>query len=225
MGTRSQLSCILNTISLGAFYFEVAMILRESSYLNAILFCCESWYYLSKKQLEVFEYADAKFFQICFRSSDKTTREAYYLETGKLRIKHVIVKRRMMMLSKFLKEKRVESDLLRKTYFAQSLSPTKFNCFFTISQNREEYNITLTDDEIKVMSKSKFKKYIEDKIYQYSLNELFQGKKSKVQNINNNTFHVMINTLTLYWVICLELNGKNNLLQCNKKYFRISQIH
>ena len=141
MGIRSQLSCILNTISLGAFYFEVAMILRESSYLNAILFCCESWYYLSKKQLEVFEYADAKFLQICFRSSDKTTREAYYLETGKLRIKHVIVKRRMMMLFQILK--REESDLLRKTYFAQSLSPTKFDWFLTISQNREEYNIKL----------------------------------------------------------------------------------
>ena len=181
IGLRSQLSSILKTISLGVYYFEVAMILRESSYLNALLFDSESWCYLTKKQLETFESADCQYFQICFQSKSKTAREAYFLETGKLRLKHIFVKRRMMFLFNILK--RDPRDILRKTYVAQQLYPTNFDWFLTITKNREEYKILLSDDDISKMSKSQFKKYLENKVFQYSFDELFDCKKSKVYNI------------------------------------------
>ena len=141
---------MLKSISLGAYYFEVAMILRESSYLNSILFSSEAWYYLTNKQMETLEYADAKYFQICFQSGDKTVREAYYIETGKMRIKHVIVKRRFMFLHNILR--REDSDLLKKTYLIQKIQKTRYDWYLTISQNKEEYKILITDDEISSMS-------------------------------------------------------------------------
>ena len=181
IGLRSQLASILKSISLGVHFFEVAMILRDSSYLNALLCNSESWGYLTKKQLETFESADCQFFQICFQSSSKTIREAYYLETGKLRLKHIFVKRRMMFLFNILK--REPSDTLFKTYQAQKISPTRYDWFLTITQNKAEYKILLSDDEIRQMSKFQFKKYLETRIFQHSYEELFECKKSKLQNI------------------------------------------
>ena len=211
IGLRSQLSSILKSISLGAYYFEVAMILRESSYLNAILCSSESWYYLTNKQMEAFEFADAKYFQICFQSSDKTAREAYYLETGKMKVRHIIVKRRFMFLFNILK--REDGDLLKKTYLVQKIQKTRFDWYQTISQNKKEYGIIITDNEISSMSKSQFKNYIEDKILQKSLEELIYCKKAKLQNIQKS---VLIQRNKR---ICMQYYLQTNLLSLSEKQF------
>ena len=54
VGIISQVSSILSSVSLGMFYFDIAMVLRDSLFLNAILINRESWYFISKKNLRVF---------------------------------------------------------------------------------------------------------------------------------------------------------------------------
>ena len=47
-GIVSQIRSILERVSLGAHYFKIAMLLRESMLLNGILSSSESWYGLQK---------------------------------------------------------------------------------------------------------------------------------------------------------------------------------
>ena len=103
IGLRSQLKSLLSSISLGSFFFEISLIYRESMYLNSILINCEAWYYISKKNMELLEAADVLYFQTIFNSHTKTVRDSYYLETGKLKLRHMIALRRLMFLHNILK--------------------------------------------------------------------------------------------------------------------------
>ena len=49
IGIINQLSSILSSISLGCFYFETALILRQSMLVNSIMVNSESWNFLNKK--------------------------------------------------------------------------------------------------------------------------------------------------------------------------------
>ena len=62
--------------------------------------------------MEILEAADIAFFRIAFNSHSKTVRESYYLETGKLKIRHIIAKRRFLFHQNIVKKK--DSLLLKK---------------------------------------------------------------------------------------------------------------
>ena len=47
-GIITQISSLLSSISLGWYYFEIALVLRESMLINSILISCESWYVINK---------------------------------------------------------------------------------------------------------------------------------------------------------------------------------
>ena len=49
---------MLNMTSLGQYYFEIALILRESILVSKLLFNSEVWYNLSNKQIEKLEQID-----------------------------------------------------------------------------------------------------------------------------------------------------------------------
>lgn len=121
IGIISQVSSILTSISLGMFYIDIAMVLRDPLFLNAILINSESWYFISKKNMECLESADIQYMKKCLNSHPNTVREAYYLDTGKQKIRHIISKRRLMFLYHILKQP--HSELLRKVYEAQKVKP------------------------------------------------------------------------------------------------------
>ena len=108
IGIVIQLSSILKSISLGPFYFNVALILRDAMLVNSILVNCESWNFITKKQIESFESTDVDFMSNCFSSSSKTARDAYYIETGRLKLRYLITKRRFMFLKNILSQSRDE---------------------------------------------------------------------------------------------------------------------
>ena len=112
IGLRSQYSSLIKSISLGNYHFEIGMVFRDAMYLNSLLVHSETWYFISKKNMEALNEADAKFFQVCFQSHSKTCRDAYYMETGKQKVMHIIAKRRLMFLFNILK--RDNSQTLKK---------------------------------------------------------------------------------------------------------------
>ena len=105
VGINSQISSLLSSISLGMFHFEIALVLRESLLINAILTNSESWYFVSQKNLECFEAANIRMLRNCFNSHPNTVREAYYLECGKNQIRYILSKRRLMFLHNILKKR------------------------------------------------------------------------------------------------------------------------
>ena len=181
VGIISQVSSILSSISLGVFYFDIAMVHRDSLFLNAILINSESWYFISKKNMECLEAADIKYMKTCFKSHPNTVREACFLDTGKLQIKYVIAKRRFMFLHHILKIPHTE--LIHKVYEAQKLKQTKGDWYQMIQSEKLKFNINLSDQEIGNMSKSTFKRMVDKKVNTVSFYNLTQSRKSKVENI------------------------------------------
>ena len=141
----------------------------------------KSWYPITKRPIEILEASDANFFQMCFGTNSKTVRDAYYLETGKLKIRHAIAKRRMLYLHTVLN--RGEQDLVKKVYLAQKLVPARHDWANLVKKDKEIYEVDLSDDEIAEMSKNKYKKYIEVQVNKRSFEELMSSKKSKVSRI------------------------------------------
>ena len=60
IGLRNKLKSLITDISLGSFYFQICLTMRQSMYLSSILVNSESWYFLTKKQLKLLESADSK---------------------------------------------------------------------------------------------------------------------------------------------------------------------
>ena len=58
LATINQIISMLNMTSLGHYYFEIALILRESILVSKLLFNSEVWYNLSNKQIEKLEQID-----------------------------------------------------------------------------------------------------------------------------------------------------------------------
>ena len=114
----------------------------------------------------------------------KTVRESYYIETGKLQIKYLIGKRRLMYLWHILS--RDQDELISKVYMAQSLKPTNNDWFNMIQKEKIFYEIHLTDEQISGMTRPQFKKIVDDKVNKKSLLLICQTGKSKVSRLTPN---------------------------------------
>ena len=57
------------------------------------------------------------------------------------------------------------------------------NWFITVQNDKQIYNINLTDDQISQMSKNCYKNYIEKKIYCVAYSELSESRKTKIQDM------------------------------------------
>ena len=58
IGKTNQVISILNSVSLGMFYFDIALTLRDSIFLSGILTNSETWYNLKEEHFKVLEVAD-----------------------------------------------------------------------------------------------------------------------------------------------------------------------
>ena len=61
IGIITQIMGILSEICFGKYYFEVAVILRNSLLLSSILTNCEAWYNVSKQDIKLLEEIDESF--------------------------------------------------------------------------------------------------------------------------------------------------------------------
>ena len=74
-------------------------------------------------------------------------------------------------------------------YEAQGLKTCRNDWISLIKNDESFYQITLSDFEISEMSKSGFKKYVEQKINLKAYNELMESTKSKVENTEQTLKH------------------------------------
>ena len=113
---------MLTSTSLGFHFMEIAFTLRESLLVNGKSTNSEVWPKLNKEQLEALEAADLNLMRKIFNSHSKTASELFFLESGKLPLRFVIYKRRLMYLWHILS--RDESELIHKVYSVQTLKTT-----------------------------------------------------------------------------------------------------
>ena len=152
------------------FYMDIALDLRESIFLNGILTNSETWYNITEEHYKVLEDKDNELMRKILNAHSKTACELLWIETGKIQIRYIISKKRLMFLLTILK--RNSEQLLSKTYDAQKLRQTKGDWYLMVQKEKIKYDISETDEQISKISKYKFKKIVEKKVNKYAFESL-----------------------------------------------------
>ena len=116
-GILSQIRNYLETVSFGAHYFKIALLLRESLLLNGMLTNCDSWYGLSESEISDLESLDLAFFRTLFELPQTVPIVSFILETGSFSISTMIIVRIVIYLYYLLKFE--DTELQSKFFYSQ----------------------------------------------------------------------------------------------------------
>ena len=140
MGIISQVMSLLSEISLGSHYFDIALLLRETLFVNGFLTNLEVKYGLREKDLDDLENIDKILLRKILNAHSKTPIESLYLETGTLPLKTVLKSRRIMYLHHILRRK--EGSLLLNFFRAQSEYPANNDWSETVKKDLKDFDIS-----------------------------------------------------------------------------------
>ena len=174
LGIITQIMNLLETISFGHHYIEIALLLRESMFLNGILNNVEVWYGLSKGEVEEFEDLDRFLLKKILQAPISTPQEAFHLELGLIPIGVLIQSRRINFLHYLLT--RSETEMIFQFFNTQWHNPTKGDWTETVKLDLVAFGIQVNLDTIK--SKSSFKSMVKKKALEHGL-KILQAKKEK----------------------------------------------
>ena len=104
-------------------YFEMAVALRESMFINSIMTNVEALYGLTKENINILDEVHKILLRKIMSAHSKCKTEAFYLELGILPISYIIIGRRLMFVFDILKSR--DEELLSRFFNAQNLNPTK----------------------------------------------------------------------------------------------------
>ena len=183
IGMISQIINILDEVSFGPFLFEVALLLRESMFINGILTNAEIWYNFTEKEVKEFENLDHIFFRRLFRLPKSTPIEAFYLETGAIPIGLIIKKRRLNYLHSILQRR--DADMLYSFFITQWHNPCRGDWTEQVKNDLKEFNIPQDFQHITSKSKESYKKIVRAKSEEIAFGKLvdMKGRHTKMQNI------------------------------------------
>ena len=180
----NQISSMLKEISFGLYHFSMAMLFRTTILLNGMLCSSEALHGITNTHIAQLESVDTMLFKSVFQAPFSTPIAAYYLETGAIPIRYVLIGRRLMYLWTILQKN--EEELVSKVFRAQKMFPVKDDFVNQIEEDKEEIGLLLSDSEIMIMKKNKFKNLVKDKIKSATHSYLVQ-KKERLSKLNNLT--------------------------------------
>ena len=183
LGIISHIFDILKNISLGTYYFRIALALREAFLINGILFNSEIWYGLNKTQIEKLMEVDILFLRKLFRVSASCPREALFLESGCLPFDIIIKERRLKYLHNILT--REPTDMLYSFFQAQWWNPVRNDWTIQIKEDLEMFEMSANLESIASHKKEKFKAIIKEKARDIAFKRLLRKKElhSKMKNL------------------------------------------
>ena len=170
VGLVTQITAMVDQLSLGHFYFKISFMLRNCMFINGILTNSEIWYNVSKKHIETLENGDNMLIRKLLKGHSKTAKEALHLETGLVPIRYLILKRKLMYLWHLLH--REDNELIKKVYMTQKVINTKGDWVEALIKERKDLKLAVTDEEIAKMSKNKFKVIVDIAIEAKALENL-----------------------------------------------------
>ena len=150
-GILKQVKNILEDMCLGPFFFEVALILRNSIFLNGFLTNLEASYGLTDTELEQLEKLDESLLRSILECPFSAPKEILYLELGVTPIRYIVMSRRLNFYQDILKQS--SDSLLYKFYKTQTSKPIKNDWCLTVQSNSKTLNINKSEGEVKLMSK------------------------------------------------------------------------
>ena len=142
MGVINQIMQILESTFFGKYYFEVAVVLRESLFLSSLLLNSEAWVNYSDKDVRILEQCDEILLTKILDCDANTSNALKYLELGIFPVRFEIMRRKIAFLQYILKEDK--NSMIYQILKATEEKPIK-NDFVTTCQKylKWKYDNTL----------------------------------------------------------------------------------
>ena len=175
---------MLSQVSLGHYYFEIALIMRDSMLVSKLLSNSEIWYNLSKDQYIKLERMDELFFRRILNLPISVPKESLYVEFGCQPLKYLIKIRRLMYLWHILHLEKKE--LVYKFYTAQKLASCKGDWVEQVQKDMADLDLQMSDQQIENVTKEKFREIIKRKTKILAVKHLseLKMKHSKTKNLD-----------------------------------------
>ena len=126
LGVINQIMQLLEATYYGKYFFEVAIILRESLFLSSMLLNSEAWVNYSQKDVRKMEQCDEILLSKILDCEANTSNAIKYLELGILPIRYEIMKRKLSFLQYILLEDIM--SMIRKVIKATQEDSTMMLC-------------------------------------------------------------------------------------------------
>ena len=184
LGSVDDIMATLNDYSFGPFYFQVAVMFRNSMLVNSILTNSEAWYNLTDSDYNHLECADESLLRKILETGACTPKVMLYLELGIYPIRFVIMNRRVVFLHYILSRK---GSLLHTFLEAQSMNPCKGDWSTKIIEDLNKLEISESFEEISKKSPEQFKNLVAKKIKVLAFEYLLM-KKDKLDKVRHIKF-------------------------------------
>ena len=183
VGIISQLMNLLETTSVGKHYFKIALLLRDSIFLNSILTNSEVWYGVTKSEIEQLESVDRTLLRRIFRLPISTPISGLYLESGCMRIGTILKARRINFLHYLLNQPK--EGMLSKFFYAQWQHSSRLDWTEQVKMDLFDFGLPRDLELLESRSTNNFKNLIKKKAREFELRSLVTIKKtqSKMKNL------------------------------------------
>ena len=189
-GINSRIMSILNGIPFGQYYFEVALILRNSLLVSSLLCNSESWYNLTKAEVNLIESVDLQLLRNVFNVPKSTPKEMFYLEMGCLPLRYLIKKRKILFLHYILNEN--QNSMIYRFLMTQIKTSKKKDWIVQVMADLKELKFGEDLEQIRMMKKADLKNILDKRITEQAFQDLETIKQthSKVMNLKHKRFEM-----------------------------------
>ena len=183
-GIVKRITEILDGVPFGKLYFQVAIILRNSLLVSSVLCNSETWFNLTKSELDLLETVDLLLLRTILGAQKTVPKEMLYLELGVIPLREMIRQRRLNFLHYILKQDK--ESILFKVFEAQNKNKNRKDWVTSVTQDLEELELDVTFETIQKMGKEKWRNTVKNIIKLKSFRKLEKIKEthSKVKNIS-----------------------------------------
>ena len=183
VGAISQMDTMLSRTSLGHYYFEIGLVMRDTMLVSKLVYNSEVWYNVSDEQLSKLELIDEMWYRKLFNLPTSSPKEGMYIESGKMPIRFIVMMRRLMYYWHVLHKD--EDELLHRFMSAQKIWTGRTDWITQVRKNMTDIELNLTDEQISKMSSDEYKRQIKSKIQIFAIKYIkkLQHSHSKTREL------------------------------------------
>ena len=192
----NEIMMILEENYFGSYYFEVFSILRQSLFVNSVLSNSASWYNWKAHDVQKLLACEAVLMKRGLSTNNKTSHIMMYLELGWEPISYLLKSRRLLYLKYILNES--NQSLIYNFLRAQWENPLRGDWIITVKDDLKELKLDCyTFDQIRLMSKDKFRSIVNTAVNKAAFQFLIEKKRlqSKISHTILNTIHYRCNSI------------------------------
>ena len=147
--------------------------------LGSMLNNAESWINITTKDLETLKKPDTMLHRNILSTCGNPSKVFMCLELGLIPVNFVIMEKRLSFLRYILTEPM--NTMIRQVYEELKNESRKGDFVDLVRRDMDDLNIELSDDEIKLVNKSQWKKYVHEKVKETALNNLLEENETKTK--------------------------------------------